>query len=174
MPAHHTPSDTRPDGRAPERIVSVTVNGTAHQVPCEDRDLLLDLLRNRLRLKGSHAGCLNGDCGACTVSVDGQIVKSCLVMAASVEGSEITTIEGLGSREDLSPIQDAFWEHDGFQCGFCLPGQLFAAADLLAESSDPSDDEIRHALAGNLCRCTGYQKMIDAIRAAAATERGDR
>ena len=173
-PHQHTPTDTRPDGRVPERVISVRVNGVPHEVACEDRDLLIDLLRNRLRLKGTHAGCLNGDCGACTVRVDGEIVKSCLVMAASVAGSEITTIEGLGTLDALHPIQEAFWDHDGFQCGFCVAGHLFAAEDLLAVNPDPSDDEIRHALAGNLCRCTGYQKIVDAVRAAAhAARRAD-
>jgi carbon-monoxide dehydrogenase small subunit len=100
------------------------------------------------------------------VEINGQVVKSCLVLAASVDGAQVTTIEGLGTREQLSTIQDAFWEMDGFQCGFCLPGQLFAAADLLEHTPNPTDDQIRHALAGNLCRCTGYQKMIDAVRAA--------
>jgi carbon-monoxide dehydrogenase small subunit len=173
MPVNHTSTENGPDdGRVPERVITVTVNGTAREVACEDRDLLIDVLRNRLALKGTHAGCLNGDCGACTVTLNGEIVKSCLVMAASADGSEITTIEGLGKRDDLHPIQEAFWEHDGFQCGFCLPGQLFAAADLLAQTPDPSDDEIRHALAGNLCRCTGYQKMVDAVRAAAQETAG--
>ena len=138
-PHQHTPTDTRPDGRVPERVISVRVNGVPHEVACEDRDLLIDLLRNRLRLKGTHAGCLNGDCGACTVRVDGEIVKSCLVMAASVAGSEITTIEGLGTLDALHPIQEAFWDHDGFQCGFCVAGHLFAAEDLLAVNPDPSD-----------------------------------
>jgi carbon-monoxide dehydrogenase small subunit len=145
----------------------VTINGARCEVPCADSDTLVELLRTRMRLKGTHAGCLNGDCGSCTVSVDGMIVKSCLIMAASVEGREVVTVEGLAKDGQLSRIQESFWEHDGFQCGYCLPGQLFAAADLLEDNPDPSDDEIRHALQGNLCRCTGYQKMVDAIRAVA-------
>ncbi|MGH2939709.1 MAG: (2Fe-2S)-binding protein [Solirubrobacterales bacterium] len=152
----------------PTRSVSVTVNGTVHDgVTCEDRELLVTFLRDRIGLKGTHAGCLNGDCGACTARVDGRVVKTCLMLAASADGAEITTIEGLGAPGRLSNLQEAFWDHDGFQCGFCLPGQLFAAEDLLESNPDPSDDEIRAALAGNYCRCTGYVKMIEAIRAAA-------
>jgi aerobic carbon-monoxide dehydrogenase small subunit len=158
-------SPTEPDS-VPGRVLSITVNRTPRRVSCDDRDVLLDVLRTRLRLRGSHAGCRDGDCGACTVRIDGEIVKSCLVMAAGVDGCEVTTVEGLGTREDLSSIQEAFWDHDGFQCGFCLPGQLFAAEDLLDSNPNPSDAEIRHALQGNLCRCTGYQKMVDAIRSA--------
>jgi carbon-monoxide dehydrogenase small subunit len=123
-----------------------------------------------LALKGSHSGCRNGDCGACTCRVNGRIVKSCLMMAAAVQGAEITTIEGLGTVERLSAIQRGFWEKDGFQCGFCLPGQLFAAQELLEEIPHPTEDEIRHALQGNLCRCTGYQKMVEAIQAVADGE----
>jgi len=151
----------------PARPLTLTVNGTRRQLQAEDRELLLDVLREQLGLRGSHAGCRNGDCGACTVRLDGRIVKSCLVLAATVDGAEITTVEGLGTRERLSTIQEAFWAADGFQCGFCLPGQLFAAEDLLAHTPDPTEVEIRHALQGNLCRCTGYQKMVEAIRAAA-------
>ena len=160
-------STSSPSAEVPGRVLSVTVNGRPHQVPCEDREVLLDLLRSGLHLRGTHAGCRNGDCGACTIRLDGEIVKSCLVLAASVDGSEITTVEGLGTRERLSPVQQAFWDHDGFQCGFCLPGQLFAAEDLLATNPEPSEAEIRHALQGNLCRCTGYQKMVEAIQSAA-------
>lgn len=156
-----------PDRAIPRRRLSLTVNGQPREVVCDDRDILLDLLRVGLSLTGSHAGCRNGDCGSCTVRVDGDIVKSCLVMAASVDGCDVTTIEGLGSREKLSELQQAFWDHDGFQCGFCLPGQLFAAEDLLGSNPDPDDEDIRHALQGNLCRCTGYEKIVDAIRAAA-------
>jgi aerobic carbon-monoxide dehydrogenase small subunit len=151
----------------PTRPLTLTVNGTRRQLQADDRELLLDVLREQLGLRGSHAGCRNGDCGACTVRLDGRIVKSCLVLAATVDGAEITTVEGLGTRERLSAIQQAFWAADGFQCGFCLPGHLFAAEDLLAHTADPTEAEIRHALQGNLCRCTGYQKMVEAIRAAA-------
>ena len=145
----------------------INVNGVEHEVACGPTELLVEVIRDRLRLKGTHVGCQNGDCGACTVSCDGRIVKSCLILAASAEGAEVTTIEGFAAGEQLDPIQQAFWDEDGFQCGFCLPGQLFAARDLLARTPDPSEDEIRHALAGNLCRCTGYTKMVQAVRRAA-------
>ena len=158
------------DGRhkpAPRRSISLTVNGVEQVVECEDRQLLVEVIRDGLHLKGTHIGCLNGDCGACTVTVDGRIVKSCLVLAASVDGAEITTVEGFAPSGGLHPIQEAFWEHDGFQCGFCLPGHLFAARDLLVSNPTPSDEEIRQALAGNICRCTGYQKIVESVRAAA-------
>jgi carbon-monoxide dehydrogenase small subunit len=145
----------------------ITVNGVEHEVDCGPTELLVELLRERLRLKGTHVGCQNGDCGACTVACDGRILKSCLVLAAGADGAEITTIEGFAPDDGLDPIQQAFWDEDGFQCGFCLPGQLFAARDLLARSPDPSEDEIRQALAGNLCRCTGYTKMVRAVQRAA-------
>jgi aerobic-type carbon monoxide dehydrogenase small subunit (CoxS/CutS family) len=159
------------DADVPERTVSLTVNGEPRTVRCADRDLLVELVRDGLGLKGTHAGCLNGDCGACTVVVDGRITKSCLVLAPSVEGSDITTVEGLGEPEALHPVQQAFWDKDGFQCGFCLPGQLLASVDLLARNDSPSDSDIRSALAGNICRCTGYQKTIDSVRAAAERQR---
>lgn len=152
---------------APRRSISVTVNGVEHVVECEDRQLLVELIRDVLHLKGTHIGCLNGDCGACTLAVDGRIVKSCLMLAPSADGAEITTVEGFAPSGELHPIQEAFWEHDGFQCGFCLPGHLFATRDLLDSNPTPSDEEIRQALAGNLCRCTGYQKIVESIRAAA-------
>ena len=156
---HHQP--------VPRRSISLTVNGVEHLVECEDRQLLVEVIRDGLHLKGTHIGCLNGDCGACTLLVDGRIVKSCLVLAASVDGAEITTVEGFAPPGELHPIQKAFWEHDGFQCGFCLPGHLFAARDLLVSNPTPSDEEIRQALAGNLCRCTGYQKIVESVREAA-------
>ena len=161
-------STSSSSAEVPGRVLSLTVNGRPREIRCEDREVLLDLLRSGLHLRGTHAGCRNGDCGACTVRLDGEIVKSCLVLAASVDGSEITTIEGLGTREQLSAVQQAFWDHDGFQCGFCLPGQLFAAEDLLATNPEPSEADVRHALQGNLCRCTGYQKMVEAIQSVAA------
>jgi aerobic-type carbon monoxide dehydrogenase small subunit (CoxS/CutS family) len=159
----HSPSADAP----PRTALTLTVNGVEQRVECPDRTLLVELVREGLRLTGTHAGCLNGDCGACTVMVDGQIVKSCMVLAASVDGASVTTIEGLAAGGTLHPIQEAFWERDGFQCGFCTPGHLLAALDLLERNPDPTDDEIRHALAGNLCRCTGYEKIIDSVRLAA-------
>jgi carbon-monoxide dehydrogenase small subunit len=160
-----------PSGREseplPERSLRVTVNGADLEVLCADRTLLVELVREVLDLKGTHIGCLTGDCGACTLMVDDRIVKSCLMLAAGAEGAAITTVEGLAPAGELHPIQQAFWDHDGFQCGFCLPGHLFAAVDLLRANRTPSDEEIRAAIGGNLCRCTGYEKIIDSIRAAA-------
>jgi carbon-monoxide dehydrogenase small subunit len=151
----------------PRHTIAITVNGAARKVEAPDRTLLVELLREGLGLTGTHAGCLNGDCGSCTVMVDGEIVKSCMVLAASVDGAAITTIEGLATADGLHPVQEAFWERDGFQCGFCVPGHLFAALDLIRENPQPSDDEIRQALAGNLCRCTGYEKIVESVRLAA-------
>jgi carbon-monoxide dehydrogenase small subunit len=158
-----------PDG-VPTSTVTVTVNGEKRSVTCPDRTLLVELIRDELGLKGTHAGCLNGDCGACTINVDGRITKSCLVLGPAADGCTITTVEGLGEPDALHPVQEAFWEKDGFQCGFCLPGQLFATIDLLDQTESPSDGDIRSALAGNICRCTGYQKIIDSVRAAATRQ----
>jgi carbon-monoxide dehydrogenase small subunit len=166
-------TDVTPDSTPPRRVLRLTVNGQPRTVECEDRQLLVTLVRDELNLKGTHVGCLNGDCGACTLECDGKIVKSCLMLAASADGSEILTVDGLGTPEELTPIQEAFWNEDGFQCGFCLPGHLFAARDLIATNQDPTDDEIRQAIAGNLCRCTGYQSIVNSIRAAAAQARAE-
>jgi carbon-monoxide dehydrogenase small subunit len=157
----------------PDREVSMTVNGRPCRVRCEDRHLLVEVLREQLRLKGTHAGCLNGDCGSCTVELDGQPVKSCLVLAAAADGAEIITLEGVAQGRELDPVQQAFWDNDGFQCGFCLPGQIFATRWLLARDADPADAVIREALAGNICRCTGYQSIVESVRAAAAGLRGE-
>ena len=143
--------------------ISLTVNGARREAEVEPGTLLLDLLRDGLGLKGTHAGCLAGDCGACTVRLDGRIVKSCTVLAATVEGSELTTVEGLARDGELHPVQQAFWDEHGFQCGFCLPGMLFAALELLEETPQPDADAARHALAGNLCRCAGYQNQVAAV-----------
>jgi carbon-monoxide dehydrogenase small subunit len=159
-------SSSTTDTEVPSRRIAVTVNGERREAECPDNTLLVDFLRHRLGLKGTHVGCMNGDCGACTVRVDGQVIKSCLVLAPAADGTEITTIEGLGSPGALHPIQEAFWDKDGFQCGFCLPGHLFAGLQLLKECPQPSDGQIREALAGNLCRCTGYEKIIESVRAA--------
>jgi aerobic-type carbon monoxide dehydrogenase small subunit (CoxS/CutS family) len=149
--------------------LNVTVNGEARSVEIDPRRLLVEAIREELGLPGTHIGCLTGDCGACTVEQDGQIVKSCLALAASAEGSEITTIEGLAEGDgELSTLQQAFWDEYGFQCGYCLPGMLFSAKDLLAENSSPSEGEIRHAINGNLCRCTGYDTIVKSIAEAAA------
>ncbi len=159
------------ESSVPQRTISLTINGTQRSVQIEDRDLLARVIRDQAGLKGTHIGCYNGDCGACTVSVDGKIMKSCLVLAASVEGANITTIEGLAEGNQLNVLQQAFWDQDAFQCGYCVPGFLFAAQDLLAGNPDPSEEEIREALIGNLCRCTGYQNYVTAIGRAAETLR---
>lgn len=169
-------SETRDVSRelsVPTREITLTVNDKKRQVTIEDRQLLVQVIRDLLGLKGTHFGCYGGDCGACTVSVNGRITKSCLMLAASADGTEIRTVEGLADGDDLDPVQRAFWNWDAFQCGFCLPGHLFAAHDLIARNPDPSDEEIRKALIGNLCRCTGYQNMIPAIRDATATLRSE-
>jgi len=151
--------------------VSLTVNGKSHNVDVEGRTLLVELLREKLGLTGTHVGCDTSQCGACTVHVDGRAVKSCTMLAVQADGASVTTIEGLAPEEGLHPLQNAFWEKHGLQCGFCTPGMIMAAADLLAHNADPTDDEIRHAIDGNICRCTGYQNIVVAIRAAAATIR---
>jgi carbon-monoxide dehydrogenase small subunit len=147
--------------------VSVTVNGVGYTEEVEPRLLLVHLIRDRLGLTGTHVGCDTSNCGACTVHVDGQAVKSCTVLAVQCDGSQVTTIEGMGSEAALHPLQQAFWEQHGLQCGYCTPGMIMAAADLLARNADPSEEDIREALAGNLCRCTGYQNIVKAVRAAA-------
>jgi len=156
----------------PTHVITLTVNGETRTLCCADRQLLVEVIRDGLGLKGTHVGCLSGDCGACTVEMDGKIIKSCLVLAVGADGSSMTTIEGLGTPDALSDLQQAFWDADGFQCGFCLPGHLFAARDLLAGNPDPSEAEIRDAIAGNLCRCTGYQRIVTAIADAARRARG--
>ena len=148
--------------------LSVTVNGEQRSADIDPRRLLVEAIREDLDLPGTHIGCLTGDCGACTVERDGKITKSCLVLAASAEGFEITTIEGLSENGELSTLQQAFWDGYGFQCGYCLPGMLFAAKDLLEQNSNPNEDEIRHAINGNLCRCTGYDTIVKSIAEAAA------
>ncbi|GAA1859841.1 (2Fe-2S)-binding protein [Pseudonocardia ailaonensis] len=148
---------------APHRTVSCTVNGKDVQVRCRDGALLVEMIRDTLDLTGTHIGCLNGDCGVCTVRVDGQVTKSCLYLAARAEGAEVTTIEGVAEEGTLHEVQQALWNGEGFQCGFCVPGQVFCAMDLLESNTTPSDGQIRHAISGNLCRCTGYQKIVEAI-----------
>ena len=151
--------------------ISVVVNGTQRQAAVEPRRLLVQFIRDDLGLTGTHVGCDTSQCGACTVHVDGKAIKSCTMLAVQADGSQVTTIEGMADGETLHPLQNAFWEKHGLQCGFCTPGMIMAAADLLASNADPTDEEIRHAIEGNLCRCTGYQNIVTAIRAAAATMR---
>ena len=149
--------------------ISVTVNGTKYDVAdVEPRLLLSDFLRETLGLTGTHVGCEHGVCGACTVLVNGDSVRSCLMLAIQVNGSDITTVEGLGTPEELNVLQAQFREHHGLQCGFCTPGMLMTGEDLLRKYPLATDDEIREGLSGNLCRCTGYQNIVAAIRGAAA------
>lgn len=145
----------------------LTVNGQAHEVQLEGHETLLSVLRERLQLTGTKFGCGRGECGACTVLVDGRPTYSCLALAAGCDGQSIATVEGLGSAESLHPLQAAFIEVDALQCGYCTPGQLMAAAALLSERSAPSDDEIRTAMSGNLCRCGTYPKIARAVQLAA-------
>jgi carbon-monoxide dehydrogenase small subunit len=151
--------------------ISLVVNGAKRQVGVEPRRLLVQVIRDDLGLTGTHVGCDTTQCGACTVTVDGQAVKSCTMLAVQADGSNVTTIEGLAQNGELHPLQQAFWENHGLQCGFCTPGMIMAAADLLARDTDPSDQEIRHAIEGNICRCTGYQNIVTAIREAAKVMR---
>ncbi len=154
--------------------ITLTINGVAYPIEVEPRALLVHVLRDDLNLTGTHIGCDTSQCGACTVLIEGQAVKSCTVLAVQADGLAITTIEGLGSAGQLHPLQAAFWEKHGLQCGFCTPGIIMMATDLLQMNPDPSEAQIRHALEGNLCRCTGYQNIVAAIQAAAATMRATR
>lgn len=147
--------------------VSCTVNGREAAAQVESRLLLSDFLRHRLALTGTHVGCEQGSCGACTVLVDGTPVRSCLMLAVQVDGSSVETVESLADGDDLHPVQQAFRDHHGLQCGFCTPGFLMTALAFLSETPDPSRDQIREVLAGNLCRCTGYQGIVDAVEDAA-------
>jgi carbon-monoxide dehydrogenase small subunit len=151
--------------------IAFVVNGVSRELEVEPRRLLVQALRDDLDLTGTHVGCDTSQCGACTVHVDGHAVKSCTMLAVQADGSSVTTIEGMAPAEGLHPIQQAFWEKHGLQCGFCTPGMIMVAADLLSRTTDPTDDEIRHALEANTCRCTGDQNIVAAIRAAAATIR---
>ena len=148
--------------------VQVSVNGERRDAQVEARTLLVHWLRDELGLTGTHIGCDTTNCGACTVHLDGESVKSCTVLAVQADGAEVTTIEGLAPESGLHPLQDAFWEKHGLQCGFCTPGMIMAAADLLERNPSPSDEEIRHGLEGNLCRCTGYHNIVEAVKEAAA------
>jgi carbon-monoxide dehydrogenase small subunit len=150
--------------------VHVTVNGEERDSEVEARTLLVHWLRNELGLTGTHVGCDTTNCGACTVHLNGDAVKSCTVLAAQADGAEVTTIEGLGSEGSLHAVQEGFWEHHGLQCGYCTPGMIMAGADLLAKNPDPSEEEVREALAGNLCRCTGYHNIVKAVLSAAKSE----
>ena len=151
--------------------VTTTINGDAVEFLCDPRESLLDVLRDRLGLMGAKEGCGTGDCGACSVTLDGRLVCSCLMLGAEAEGAEIGTVEGIADGEDLHPLQRKFIEHAALQCGICTPGILVAAKNLLERKPDPTETEVRYWLAGNLCRCTGYDKIIHAVMDAAAEMR---
>ena len=152
--------------------VDVTVNGISYQRSVEARLLLSDFLRSVLGLTGTHIGCEHGVCGACTILLDGESARSCLMFAVQADGHSVTTVEGLASdRDNLHALQQAFWEAHGLQCGYCTPGILMTLIPFLKQNPDPTEEEIRHALSGNLCRCTGYQHIVDAVRLAAAKMR---
>jgi aerobic carbon-monoxide dehydrogenase small subunit len=153
--------------------VRLTVNGEQREVQVEPRLLLVHLLRDRLGLTGTHVGCDTTNCGACTVHLDGEAVKSCTVLAVQADGAEVKTIEGMADGEKLHPLQEAFWNDHGLQCGYCTPGMIMAAADLLQRNPDPSEAEIRKGLEGNLCRCTGYHNIVKAVQDAAKMTRGE-
>ena len=147
--------------------ITVTVNGKQYTNDVEPRTLLVHFLREQLNLTGTHIGCDTSQCGACVVHVNGQSVKSCTTLAVQCNGAEVTTIEGLAQNGNYHPLQEGFWEKHGLQCGFCTPGMIMAAADLLKQNPNPTDEEIRHGLEGNLCRCTGYENIVRAVRYAA-------
>lgn len=152
-----------------KKSIKISVNGKDHEVEVDTRTVLADMIREQLRLTGTHIGCGTGSCGACTVILDGRTVKSCSILAADADGRSITTIEGLSrSSKELHPIQEAFVKHQGLQCGYCTPGMVLSTLQLLEANPDPTEDEIRHGIAGNLCRCTGYQFIVDSIQAAAS------
>lgn len=153
--------------------ISISVNGQAVTGDVEPRTLLVHFLRENLRLTGTHVGCETGYCGACTVHLDGVPVKSCTMLAVQADGASITTIEGMASNGELHPVQEGFWERHGLQCGFCTPGMIMSAAALLAENNNPTEDEIRHGIEGNLCRCTGYHNIVKAVEFAGARMRGE-
>ena len=149
-----------------ERNIDVTVNGRSHSASVPARRRLSEFIRDDLGLTGTHVGCEHGVCGTCTVQLDGKTVRSCLMFAVQADGAEITTVEGLADGGALHPIQEAFWQEHGLQCGFCTTGILMTVHEFLSETKGPSEDEIRHALSGNLCRCTGYQNIVKAVETA--------
>jgi carbon-monoxide dehydrogenase small subunit len=152
--------------------ISLVVNGQPREGDVEPRRMLVQFIREDLELTGTHVGCDTSQCGACTVHIDGKAIKSCTMLAVQADGATVTTIEGMAAADGaLHPLQQAFWEKHGLQCGFCTPGMIMAAADLLTRDTEPSDDEIRHAIEGNICRCTGYHNIVAAIREAAVTMR---
>lgn len=155
-----------------KQAISISVNGVTYQHEVEPRLLLVHYLRDVLGLTGTHIGCETSLCGACTVLIDGQAVKSCTMFAVQAEGSTITTIEGLARNGELHPVQEGFWECHGLQCGYCTPGMIIAGAQILDRNPQPTDEQIRHGLEGNLCRCTGYQHIVEAVQYAAKKAAG--
>ena len=155
-----------------KKHITTTINGDPTEFLCDTEQTLLDVLRDELRLTGSKEGCASGDCGACSVTLDGRLVCACLVLAAEVEGHEVTTIEGMAVGDQLHPLQQKFLDHAALQCGVCTPGFLVAAKSLLDRNSNPTETEVRYWLAGNLCRCTGYDKIVRAVLDTAAVMRG--
>jgi len=155
-----------------KQAISINVNGVDHHDDVEPRLLLVHYLRDLLGLTGTHIGCETSICGACTVLLDGQAVKSCTMFAVQADGANITTIEGLAANGQLHPVQEGFWEHHGLQCGYCTPGMIIAATQIIDRNPNPSRDEIRHGLEGNLCRCTGYQHIVEAVEYAAKKAAG--
>jgi carbon-monoxide dehydrogenase small subunit len=156
-----------------KKPITVTVNGVAHHDEIEPRLLLVHYIRDVLGLTGTHVGCETSICGACTVILDGQSAKSCTMFAVQADGASVTTIEGMAANGDLHPVQEGFWEQHGLQCGYCTPGMIMAAAQMLERNPDPTDAEIRHGLEGNLCRCTGYQHIVEAVQYAARKMKGE-
>ena len=154
---------------ASSRAVTITVNGVEYEREVEARKLLIHFIRDDIDLTGSHVGCDTGNCGACSVIVDRQLVKSCMLLAVQADGSSVETVEGLADGEELSKLQRAFSEHHALQCGYCTPGMLMSATALLRENASPSEDEIKKALQGNICRCTGYWNIFEAVKAASAS-----
>ena len=148
--------------------VVINVNGAGREVSVEPRKTLADAIREDLGLTGTHLGCEHGVCGACTILLDGEVVRSCLMLAVQADGAEITTIEGIADGDALHPMQSAFSEYHGLQCGFCTPGMILAGIDVVSRNPDPSPQEIREEMGGNICRCTGYQKIVESVQAAAA------
>ena len=156
-----------------KKPITITVNGVAHQAEVEPRLLLVHYIRDVLGLTGTHVGCETSICGACTVILDGQSAKSCTMFAVQADGANVTTIEGMAASGDLHAVQEGFWEQHGLQCGYCTPGMIMAAAQILDRNPDPTDAEIRHGLEGNLCRCTGYQHIVEAVQNAARKMKGE-
>ena len=152
--------------------VSKHVNGVDHEHDVEPRTLLVQHLRENLRLTGTHVGCDTSQCGACTIHVNGEAVKACTMFAIQADGAEITTIEGLATNGELHPMQKAFWENHGLQCGYCTPGMIMASVDMLKNNPNPTEEEIRHGLEGNFCRCTGYHNIVKSVKAAAESMQG--